>query len=379
MGLSPWINFAIAGIAVIGTRAWAAVPAYSISATISYGGTAYIPAGAISNSGVLVQSGTNPTQYAILNQEGNLQPITTDPGVAFLPQVINNAGTALGFLQSINGSYSGQPAVWQNGNLSVLSPLQSDSIAQAWGINDSNKVVGQSVTASVTLSRAVVWQNGTAEDLSSLLPSGAASSSATAINNAGQIVVNTFDMLTHTNGQSYLLNDTQLVAIDPPGASANVFGTAINDQAQVAGVTWSNSESTQAFLWSKGKMIIAAPLFSDGTSDNQPVAINSSGIIIGNTITSYGISAPFVWDGISELQNLNDLIPSGSGWNLQSVDAINDQGDIVGIGVYEGIESEFILTPDEATGTTVVGTPEPTTLCLLAAEAMLLPLRRRIF
>lgn len=45
------------------------------------------------------------------------------------------------------------------------------------------------------------------------------------------------------------------------------------------------------------------------------------------------------------LVDLNTLIPSGTGWNLQQTDAANDKGEIVGFGTLSGSTRGFILTP----------------------------------
>ncbi len=55
--------------------------------------------------------------------------------------------------------------------------------------------------------------------------------------------------------------------------------------------------------------------------------------------------------------DLNDLIPSNSGWMLADAKAINDSGQIVGYGFdINGEQHAFLLTP----------IPEPSTLALLS-------------
>jgi hypothetical protein len=45
------------------------------------------------------------------------------------------------------------------------------------------------------------------------------------------------------------------------------------------------------------------------------------------------------------MKDLNSLVPSTSGWQLGTAMDINDQGYIVGTGVYQGVYSAFLLTP----------------------------------
>jgi hypothetical protein len=55
------------------------------------------------------------------------------------------------------------------------------------------------------------------------------------------------------------------------------------------------------------------------------------------------------------MQDLNDLIASGSGWTLGDAVGINDAGQIVGNGMIGGNSHAYLLTP----------IPEPSTLILL--------------
>jgi cell division protein FtsW (lipid II flippase) len=45
------------------------------------------------------------------------------------------------------------------------------------------------------------------------------------------------------------------------------------------------------------------------------------------------------------MQNLNQLIPSNSGWQLILADSINVQGQITGQGNINGQQHAFLLTP----------------------------------
>ena len=54
----------------------------------------------------------------------------------------------------------------------------------------------------------------------------------------------------------------------------------------------------------------------------------------------------FIWDSVNGMRDLNDLIPSNSGWLLGDPFAINDSGQIVGLGFLNGDEQRaFLLTP----------------------------------
>jgi hypothetical protein len=67
------------------------------------------------------------------------------------------------------------------------------------------------------------------------------------------------------------------------------------------------------------------------------------------------------------MQNLNDLIPAGSGCVLTYASSINDSGQIAGTGTFDGHQHAFLLTP----------TPEPGMFGLSAGVAGVLLLARR--
>ncbi len=58
--------------------------------------------------------------------------------------------------------------------------------------------------------------------------------------------------------------------------------------------------------------------------------------------------------------DLNNLIPTGSGWVLSVANDINNLGKIVGTGIFGGQQRAFLLTPFQQQPV-----PEPTTLLLL--------------
>ncbi len=52
-----------------------------------------------------------------------------------------------------------------------------------------------------------------------------------------------------------------------------------------------------------------------------------------------------MWSKTSGMQDLNNLIPQNSGWSLQDAFSVNDNGQIAGVGVLNGQERGFLLTP----------------------------------
>ena len=60
--------------------------------------------------------------------------------------------------------------------------------------------------------------------------------------------------------------------------------------------------------------------------------------------TTHSVVHGFLFSG-SLMYDLNNLIPAEFGWDLQQAFGINDAGQIVGIGVHNGLDRPFLLTP----------------------------------
>jgi probable HAF family extracellular repeat protein len=75
--------------------------------------------------------------------------------------------------------------------------------------------------------------------------------------------------------------------------------------------------------------------------------MNNAGQVVGDSNTSAGYTRAFLYsDG--QMVDLNSLIPSDSGWTLQSAEAINNRGQIAGYGTHNGEgQRAFLLTPDK--------------------------------
>ena len=76
------------------------------------------------------------------------------------------------------------------------------------------------------------------------------------------------------------------------------------------------------------------------------VAINNYDQIVGISWDEYMDEAPFFWDRTYGMFALDQLIPSDSGWSIESVIDINDSGQIIGEGVYQGEPRFYLMTPE---------------------------------
>jgi probable HAF family extracellular repeat protein len=121
----------------------------------------------------------------------------------------------------------------------------------------------------------------------------------------------------------------------------------INDAGQVVGFASISSNSAHAFLYERS----ATPKMQDlGTLGGNTAGahdINDAGQVVGVSTTSSGSFHAFLHErsATPKMQDLNSLIPPHSGWSLEEARAINQRGQIVGLGERNGHNHAFLLTP----------------------------------
>lgn len=227
---------------------------------------------------------------------------------------------------------------------------------------------------------------------------GGSNTESEAINNLGQVTGYSED----ASGRSIAFRFTDGLGLEPVGDTfSESTGYAINDLGWVAG--WGDGH---AFLFqdgvgttdlgpgwayginNEGAVVGRSVLPSGGweafvyqDSTFQLLAqagfqqtilsdINNQGIAVGTGAVPMGVLAPFralIWTEETGFIDLNTLLPEDSGWSLGSAIAINELGQITGVGSLHGTPLAFRLDP----------IPEPSTWCLLSLGALLAWLKCR--
>jgi probable HAF family extracellular repeat protein len=253
---------------------------------------------------------------------------------------INSSGQVVGRSLVATGYHA---FVWTSGGgMQDLGDLPGgDDYSSANGINSNGQIVGQSRDASGW--RAFLWTSGGMQDLGDLL-AGFDESHAFDINDSGQVAgwgragSDARAFIWSAAGGMTLLGDL-------PGGEIFSHALAISDGGQVVGRSVAKAGS-HAFLWTAAGGMQDLGDLPGGSDDSVAYGNNDNGQVVGD---SWGATGPraFLWTSGTGMQDLNNMLDaSGVGWRLGSASAINNAGQIVGLGINAlGKQHAFLLTP----------------------------------
>jgi probable HAF family extracellular repeat protein len=306
--------------------------------------------------------------HTFLWQAGVMTDLGTLPGKLFSEgRALNNRGEIAG-----DASNTGGPpfaaAMWgSQGGIVALPRLPGGPAAFAININNRSEVVGASRNLVRDL-HAVIWKDGTVTDLGTLLSTDH-QSIARSINNRGQVVGNSspaFGDPPPPPVRAFFWQDGQFSDM---GSLGGTWGAAysINEPGEAVGGSFLASGEMHAFLWKDEVISDLGTLSSTLTSQlsdlsvsctlgtdlgasfgtfSLATSINNSGLVVGRSRNAVGNDRAVLWSH-GTITDLNDQIPSGSGWTLVEASSINSSGQIVGYGRIGGQNHAFLLTPND--------------------------------
>lgn len=314
----------------------------SVAATMSFSVMdlgAKITPKAINNKGQVVGFTTTNDGHkrAFLYDKGMLTDLGTFGGTDSEALDINDSGHVAG-----NYFMYGNKHAFQLHDTQFTDLFGAAGMIEATGINDQDVVIGDLVSMSDMGSMHVMlYDNGLVTDISAIgvgqgVTYPGISSLPRGINNNGQAVFFQGLCGSWECEHSYLYGTNVVTEIFPFNAAD------INSLGQVVGSSMREWGHVDGYVYQKGEMI---RLNDFGGNYTYPTALNNVGQVIGTAQRSQDYTyQPFIF--FNEIMtDLNTLIPADSGWNITKVSGINDKGQIIGIGLFNGEEHAFMLSP----------------------------------
>ena len=284
----------------------------------------------------------------------DLSPLNSESILTVSMDINKRGQVASGVME--NGVYF--PAIFdaRTGQVTTLGTLGGVTAfgfnGVATSINDRGQAVGYSYLDDLNR-HAFLFSDGEMTDIGSL----GGYSGALGINNRGDIAGFSSDT-TVGSPRAFVYRDGVMIEIDPFGGPNNEsIARAINNHGQVVGEALTPAGTFNGFIYSDGFVTNVGTL--TGGRNTYALSINDRGQVVGSADSPYesvcsidGQSVPCIKYRLraflyrnGKILDLNSLIPSGSGWDLQWASDINDGGQIVGYGVRDGKFRAFLATP----------------------------------
>jgi len=288
---------------------------------------------------------------AVKFNHGQLENLGTLGGNSSGAISISNSGLVTGWSETSILDSSGvaetHAFLWKDGTLRDLGTL-GGPVSFGQDVNDKGQVIGFSFIDSTTV-HPFFWENGTMIDLTL----GGTDGDSGFVNSRGQSI-----------GVSTLPGDIERHAFLWSRGELHDLGTlggtrsrplALSEDGHVAGMSLTrNNETVHAVLWRNLKIKDLGTVPGDACSFAW--GLNSKDQVVGISLPEpcdFSVARAFLWEKGS-MVDLNTLIPPNSGLQLVYAEAINDTGEIVGIGVPPGISPVHV----EALGHAFVLLPE---------------------
>jgi probable HAF family extracellular repeat protein len=273
--------------------------------------------------------------HAFLFSSGALNDLGTLGGPISTAIAVNDTGQAAGYSHVPANGLDYHAFLASGGRLTDLSTL-GGSFSSPVAINNSGQVAGVAGTTGDAQTHAFFYSNGAMLDLGTF---GGTASSASDLNDAGQVVgdANTAnDLETH----AYLFSAGTIQDLGTLGGTFST-GYAINGLGQVIGdASLPGDREYHGFIYTGGAVQDVGTL---GGHYSTAWGLNNLGQVVGISSNAFNLQRAFLWQN-GLMVDLNTFLPSGSGWELTAAFYLNDAGQIVGYGNYQGQFSWFLMT-----------------------------------
>jgi probable HAF family extracellular repeat protein len=275
-----------------------------------------------------------PELNAVLWKHGEIVDLGTLGGNSSGALSISDRGQITGWsdttiMDPSSGNTETHAFLWQNGVMHDLGTL-GGPVSFGQDVNDRGEVVGFSFTDSTTV-HPFFWKNGRMTDLSL----GGTAGGSGFVNRRGQAIGDS-TVAGDAEDHAFLWSFGRVHDLGTLGGTLSL-PTGLTDDGHISGVaTTTNDELLHAVLWRNRKITDLGTVGGDACS--WAWGLNAKDQVVGISLPACDLSVAhaFLWEKGS-MVDLNTLIPHDSGLQLVYGEAINDAGEIVGIGVPPGV------------------------------------------
>lgn len=275
---------------------------------------------------------------------------------------INELGNIAG--TTANSDFGNNRAFFYDGVMHDIGTF-GGTISLGYGLNDLNQVVG--VARAEYNKIFPFFYDGVIQKLNI---GRLDQFSPFDINNQGIIVGAGTDQFYHSDVRAYRLADG--VATDLGTYRDFSQANAINESGQIVGTTTTTGDPvSRAFIYENGHMsLLPSGYVATDINESGNISYNSYGSLFYNhAINDLGqIVGTSNEQAFLSGSNLNDYIDPDLGWILTVAEDINNKGQIVGWGEYQGVKRIFLLNHT---------VPEPATMLLFGSGLLGAFVRRR--
>ncbi len=303
-------------------------------------------------------SGQSSSAATSINNQGQVVGISYNSSDGYFASNTSGPAEPPRFVVAGSGA---QSFLYGNGQITQINPVGG----LAGSINDSGQVVGGPY-ASINNNGQYVGGAASGVDnnysLSNQLVSGTTTTALQmapyAINNAGEIAG--FVILGAHGGTDIhpaIYQNGQVTDLFSTVGSGQYFygnAVAIDQKGDLLITTWQLGGTTQSYLYHQNNGTVTDLTNLPGGSGFIAAALNNNGQAVGNG---------FLYNN-GTVETLLSVLSAGSGWSNLNATGINDDGQIVGQGTYDGQQLAFLMTPD------AIETPEPATIVIWGLIAL---------
>lgn len=306
------------------------------------GGSYPVQGRGINNAGQLTAYAlaSNLHYRACVFENGALRDLGVGTNGSF-PRRLNEAGQIIGHFDTDRDSITrgrDHAFLFSGGTVTDLS-VQFGRYVVANGINSQGHIVGNAETDDGSSIVPFIYSNGV------FVLAGSAESQFADINDAGLILGTV-----HYPGpapddprpRAALFRPGRVIDLGVPRRCLWSIGLRLNGRGDAMGYTATRDNFRRAFV-SRGKHLrVVRPLRGDTVTFLND--LNRARQAVGHSsVPDFG-SRAILWHG-GQARDLNRMIAKNSGWELLDAFGINDRGQIVGVGSFNGDYRGFLLNP----------------------------------